>query len=73
MTPWEMRIKMKIVSINVETRPQYGTCKDYFIGVFDDEINMKEAITRAESKYRDYQHIVSVTDVVLNYDVLTMK
>jgi len=58
--------KIKVAFINIEISPQYGTSETVFIGAFDDDEKLKEAIQIHKNKYRDYRPVVNVEEVSLN-------
>lgn len=64
-------LKMKIVHIEVELRPQYGTGSRFFIGIFDDPCIMDNAISNAKAKYNNYQHYIEIDDVFINKNMLS--
>lgn len=57
---------MKLVTLLVETRPQYGTGATIVVGIFDDEKAKQKAIKKASAKWTQYQQIVQEHDIVLN-------
>jgi hypothetical protein len=57
-------MKLTAVWINVETRPQYGTTKDFSVGIFDDEDKMNEAIKRAEQNFHNQRTAIVVDDEI---------
>ena len=61
---------MTLVDINVETRPQYGTCRTIILGVFDDEDKKNAAIAKAKELFKSYQNIVTETEVVVNKSLI---
>jgi hypothetical protein len=57
---------MNIVHILVETRPQYGTSERLFIGCFEHDWLMDEAIDKAKKKFNNYQNLIEITPMNLN-------
>lgn len=49
-------IKLVSLMINVVVSDQYGTTKDIFIGVFDQQLPLEKARKSFEKKYRNKQH-----------------
>jgi hypothetical protein len=59
-------MELILVTITVETRPQYGTSERMVIGVFDNENDKAMAIIEAERKYARQRYVVKESKINLN-------
>ena len=63
---------MKIVHISVVTNEEYETCDEYYVGVFDNDTVMNDAIDTVRHIYQNYLHNVKIDKVELNKNLITL-
>ena len=57
---------LELVTGNVEVRPQYGETETKILGIFDSNLHKDIAIKLFEDRYRNYQTLIIVTEVIVN-------